>query len=269
MAGKSHSLEGTFMLKAFKGAIGIVGGVGPYAGLDLMRKIFDATIAHSDQEHLPVLHHSRSNLIMDRMLFLTGKSPDNPGEILGEVMAELAQDGATVIGMPCNTAHSPVILEAALPKLAATGTGAKFIHMINAVAEYLRDVHPEVRTVGVLGTIGTYQTGIYQNALAEAGLTVLFPDEEGRNRVQSAIADTTFGIKAQSNPVTAKARQLLADEAGRLAERGAQAVILGCTEIPLALTEPMLHGVPLLDATNVLARALVRAFAPDKLKPQA
>ena len=49
-------------------------------------------------------------------------------------------------------------------------------------------------------------------------------------------------------------------------EQGAEALILGCTEIPLALTEKSLFGVPLIDATNVLAEALVRAFAPEKLK---
>ena len=254
------------MIKAFKGAIGIVGGVGPYAGLDLMRKIFDATVAHTDQEHLPVLHHSRSNLIMDRTLFLSGKSQDNPGEVLGEVMVELAEDGATVIGMPCNTAHSPAILNAALAKLNAAHTGAKFVHMIDAVAAFLHNEHPEVKTVGVLGTIGTYKNRIYQDALGRAGLNVLFPGEEGRNRVQMAIADTTFGIKAQSNPVTSRARQILVEEAVRLADNGAQAVILGCTEIPLALTEPELNGIPLLDATRVLARALVQEFAPEKLK---
>ena len=52
-------------------------------------------------------------------------------------------------------------------------------------------------------------------------------------------------------------------------EQGAEAVILGCTEIPLALTEPDVRGVPLLDATNVLARALIVAFAPDRLKKDA
>ena len=247
-------------------AIGIVGGVGPYAGLDLMRKIFDMTDAHSDQEHLPVLHHSRSALIMDRTLFLTGKTQDNPGEVLGDVMVELAEDGATVIGMPCNTAHSPAILDVALAKLAACGAKTHFVHMIDAVADYLASSLPEVHTVGVLATIGTYNTGIYQQTLGKAGLEVIFPDSEGRTRVQQAISDNTFGIKAESNPVTAQARQYLVDEAGKLAAQGAQAVILGCTEIPLALTEKSLHGIYLIDATAVLARALIMAFSPEKLK---
>ena len=58
----------------------------------------------------------------------------------------------------------------------------------------------------------------------------------------------------------------LLGEADALTAKGADAVILGCTEIPLALTEPDLHGVPLLDATKVLARALILAFATDRLK---
>lgn len=248
-------------------AIGIVGGVGPYAGLDLMRKIFDMTEAHSDQEYLSVLHHSRSSLIIDRTLFLAGKTQENPGDVLGDVMVELAEDGATVIGMPCNTAHSPAILDVALAKLtAACGIKIQFVHMIDAVADYLSEKLPEVKTVGILSTIGTYGTGIYQHTLGKAGLTVKFPDPEGRERVQQAISDRTFGIKAESNPVTAQARQYLSDEVASLAEQGAQAVVLGCTEIPLALTEKKLHGIPLIDATAVLARALIMAFAPEKLK---
>ena len=84
--------------------------------------------------------------------------------------------------------------------------------------------------------------------------------------MQQAISNKTFGIKAESNPVTAQARQYLSDEAAALAAQGAQAVILGCTEIPLALTEKSLHGLPLIDATAVLARALIIAFEPSKLK---
>ena len=85
-------------------------------------------------------------------------------------------------------------------------------------------------------------------------------------RVQQAISNTAYGIKAQSNPVTPEARAALLAEAEKLVEQGADAVILGCTEIPLALTEPDLRGVPLLDATKGLARALIIAFAPERLK---
>lgn len=250
------------------GAIGIVGGVGPYAGLDLMRKIFDQTEARSDQDHLPVIQYSFSNCIADRTAFLLGQTEENPGEVLGEIMTGLARSGATVIGMPCNTAHSPAILKAALPKLEQCSPNVRFVHMIDEVTRAIAETLPRARTIGVLSTIGTYRTGIYQDALARKGLTAIFPDEDGRESVQKAIADPVFGIKAQSNPVTDEARNRLAEQAGKLAEQGAQAVILGCTEIPLALTEKTLHGIPLIDATFVLATALIRAFAPEKLKTE-
>ena len=118
----------------------------------------------------------------------------------------------------------------------------------------------------MLSTKGTYATGLYQDALAKAGFSAVFPDSDGRDRVQEAISNSQYGIKAQSNPVSPEARNILSDEAKKLVEQGAEGIILGCTEIPLALTEKRLHGVPLIDATNILARALILAFAPEKLK---
>ncbi len=248
------------------GAVGIVGGVGPYAGLDLMRKILDLTEADRDQEHLPIIQYSLPHRIADRTAFLLGQTGENPGEVLGEIMAALARSGASVVGMPCNTAHSPAILDAALPKLTHCGRKVRFVHMIEETTRVIAETLPHARTIGVLSTVGTWKTGLYQEALAQKGLEALFPDKEGRENVQRAISDPAFGIKARSNPVTVEARTLLAEQAARLAEQGASAVILGCTEIPLALTENRLHGIPLIDATRVLAEALIRAFAPEKLK---
>lgn len=256
------------------GMIGVLGGVGPYAGLDLMRKLFDATQACCDQEHLPVVAFSLPGQIADRTRFLLGETDANPGEAIGAIMVRLAAAGASVIGMPCNTAHSPRILEPALRRLRAAAPETRFVHLIDVtVAAVSRLVCTDKKApagvrVGVLSTRGTHAAGIYQDALERAGLVPLFPDEAGRDRVQAAISDPGFGIKARSSPVSEKARQWLAAEADRLVEQGARAVILGCTEIPLALTENVRHGVPLVDATAALARALVCAFAPEKLRPE-
>ena len=108
------------------------------------------------------------------------------------------------------------------------------------------------------------ETRLYQDSLERAGLEALHPAPDGCARVQEAISNREYGIKAR-NPVTERARADLLDEARRLAGN-ADAIILGCTEIPLALPEKELGGVPLIDATDVLARELVRAFAPEKLR---
>ena len=253
-------------MKTDTGAIGILGGVGPYAGLDLMRKLFDLTEAHRDQDHLPVIQFSLPGQIVDRTRFLLGESTENPGEAIGEIMIRLAGAGATVIGVPCNTAHSPRIMDVALARLRKEAPDVRFVHMIDAVIASIREHLPNASQIGVLSTKGTFATGLYQDALSSAGFSALFPDERGRDSVQEAISNKFYGIKAQSNPVTPEAKKALSDEAGRLVEQGAEAIILGCTEIPLALTEKTLHGVPLIDATEILARALIQAFAPEKLK---
>lgn len=254
--------------KSPDGRIGIVGGVGPYAGLDLTRKIFDNTIASCDQDHLPVVLLSLPSLIADRTDFLLGKTEENPGEVLGDIMVALTQLGADVIGMPCNTAHSPKILHTALDRLHCCKKNVKFVSLIDSALDEVAKVVGKGMRVGFLSTQGTYVARIYQDALSQAGFIPLFPDDAGRERVQSAISDPAFGIKSKSNPVTEQAKQFLTEEAQTLISQGAEAVILGCTEIPLALTCERLQGVPLIDATNALARSLIFAVDPSKLKQQ-
>lgn len=243
-------------------AIGIVGGVGPYAGLDLMRKIMDQTPAHRDQDHLSILHFCCPDRIADRTDFLCGRITENPGEALGRIMEQLADAGATVLGIPCNTAHSPAILDVALRHVSTRSV--RFVHMIDAVGEHLRTFVPPVATVGLLSTIGTAESGIYTTVLSRSGISVLIPDAHGLDRVQQAISNPHYGLKAQSSPVHPQARAALLAEARALIAAGAQVVILGCTEIPLALVESELDGVPLVDATLVLAKGLINEYLHTK-----
>lgn len=246
--------------------IGVVGGLGPFAGLDLVRKVLRNTIAQKDQDHLPLMLHSFPGWIPERPAFLLGQSTENPGEAIGDIMCQLAQNGARVIGMPCNTAHSPRILNRALEKLHQTAPDVQFVSIIRSAVEHIRTLHPEGGPVGLMGTEATLHTGLYQDALAEAGLEAVVPDDEDCALMQKAISDTTFGIKAFSDPVSQEARSALLGVAQRLiAEKHISLLLLGCTEIPLAITETLLQDTPVVDATNVLARELVRASCPERL----
>ena len=101
----------------------------------------------------------------------------------------------------------------------------------------------------------------------KAGLEPVLPDDEDCALVQHAISDPEFGIKAFSDPVSAKARQILLDTVRRLVEeKHVSVVLLGCTEIPVAVTESRLWDTPVVDATSVLARELIRASCPERLK---
>jgi len=245
--------------------IGVVGGVGPYAGLDLCRKIFDQTKARRDQDHLPVSLLSLPHEIADRTGFLLGDAEVNPGLAIGGIVCALGQQGATVVGIPCNTAHAPAIFDEIAARVP---NGVTLVHMIDETIQHLRSHYPTVTKVGVISTTGTWRCEVYPEALSRHGLAGLAVSADVQeNLIQPAIYDPGFGIKGQSNPVTAKAKDCLRKGIVTLLEQGAQAVILGCTEIPLALPESQLHGVPLIDPTRILARALIREFSPEHLMP--
>lgn len=246
--------------------IGIVGGLGPYAGLDLVKKIFDNTRAVRDQEHVRVMLHSFPGDIPVRPEFLLGLTDINPGHAIGSVMAGLARAGADIIAMPCNTAHSPRILDAALERLRAEDGHVRFIHIIEAAVAQVRRMARQGARIGLMGTMATLRTRLYQDALEAAGFTPVVPDEEGCRQMQDAISNDKFGIKAASSPVTPKARQVLLHVAEQLADTGVDVLLLGCTEIPLALTENTYFDIPALDAGTALARELVRAYDPARCK---
>ncbi len=181
--------------------IGIVGGLGPYAGYDLMRKIFRWTKASVDQDHLPVMLHSFPGWIPVRPEFLLGKTKENPGEDIGGIMEQLARSGASVIGMPCNTAHSPRILDVALERLHATGLDVQFVSIIESAVKHVSRLCPDGGRIGLMGTVATLQTRLYQDALEKAGLEPVILGEEDCALVQQAISDPGFGVKAFSDPV--------------------------------------------------------------------
>ena len=247
--------------------IGVVGGLGPYAGLDLVRKIFDETQANTDQEHLPVLLLSASGDVADRTEFLLGRADTNPAHALCRIVRQLESAGADVVGMPCNTAHAPPILDVLLSELRKADSRAVFVHMIDEVKAFLREHHPELRKVGLLCTTGTCASGIYDALVKGQGSETIRLDETFQQLVHSAMYDPASGIKAQAGPVSDKARQRLLDGVEHLRQKGAEAVVLGCTEIPLAVTEKTIGDLTVIDPTRVLARALIREAAPGKLKP--
>ena len=90
-------------------------------------------------------------------------------------------------------------------------------------------------------------------------LEVVYPSEEVQEMyVHSAIYDSNYGIKAFSNPVNIRAQQDLMVAASFLSRKGAEAIVLGCTEIPLAITSEQIESSVVIDATTILAKALIR-----------
>ena len=168
--------------------------------------------------------------------------------------------------MPCNTAHADSIFDEILNHIP---TEITFIHMIRKVAQYIKNEYPSFNKIGVLSTAGTSILNVYREGLAQFGLIELrVPNEIQKTKIDPAIYSKKYGIKAISNPVTEQAKNDLSSGIAHLINNGAEAVILGCTEIPLAVTEQNINGVPIIDSTKVLARALISASSPHSLLPE-
>jgi aspartate racemase len=247
--------------------IGVVAGVGPFAGLDLVHKILQETVAARDQDHLSIASLSQPREIPDRTEFLLGKCPVNPAHAMAQQLTTLAGMGARVAGIPCNTAHAPAIFDVIRRELQGAGTPITLLHMIAEVVQFLRRHFPHVRDVGVLSTTGTYLSRVYPQHLEPGGFRVLVPPEDmQREAIHAAVYDPRFGIKTQGT-VTPTARAHLLDGVSHLRAAGAAAVVLGCTEMPLAITQAAFDGTVIIDPTRILARALINVANPAKLKP--
>ena len=253
-------------VKTPSGLIGLVGGVGPLAGLDLQAKIVAQTIAGRDQDHLPVLSISWPGPIPDRTEYLLGRVAQNPAYPILEQLRLLADMGATVAAIPCNTAHAPSIFDVIRDGVAGFARPLRLLHLIAETAAHIAAHYPAARTVGVLSTTGTWRTRLYPQLLETRGLRVVAPDAALQETINAAIYNPDHGIKSAGR-ATAQARADLARGIVALRAQGAEAVVLGCTEMPLAFPEGEYDGLPLVDSTWVLARALIREAAPERLRP--
>ena len=249
-----------------KQCIGIVGGVGPYAGLDLERKIFEHTRAVTDQDHLSVIHISKPCDIEDRTAFLLGQIERNPADSIFAIIQEMAGLGVVVVGIPCNTAHAPLIFNSILENLKKGYVQVKLVNMIEETATWIRTYSKALKKIGILSTTGAYKVKLYSAILKKYRIETIMLNEEMQKTVHDAIYNTIYGIKAKQNPVSNIARIELIQAVRYLQKKGAQAIILGCTEIPLAINENFLDDIILIDPTTILARALIRIIDPNKLK---
>ncbi len=231
-------------LPACRKTIGILGGVGPFATADLFQKLVKASPAKKDQEH-PHTIIDNACQIPDRTAALLNKGPSPVPEMLAAAR-RLEAAGADFIIMPCNTAH------AFLPELEPL-VRIPFVNMIQEVVNHIKKQYPDVTKVGLLATSGTVASGVYSNAIEKAGLETIVPDDTLQAKVMDAIYSPESGIKAGGLEIP---HRILVDAGRELADRGAEVVILGCTEIPLVVGKNDLP-VPAIDATLILAEAAV------------
>jgi aspartate racemase len=229
--------------------IGILGGMGPAATADFYQKLVALTPAKGDQDHPKAVIFSNPQ-VPDRTAAIFGRGPD-PTPVLIAGAELLVRAGADFIAIPCVTAHHFYdALQAATP--------VPVLHIVVETADALAVEQPALRCVGLLATSGTLSVRLFQSCFEPRRIGVITPDPEVQ---EAAVMPAIYGVKTGEPLVTPRRR--IREAAEHLCARGAQAIIAGCTEVPLILAAAEL-SVPLIDPTWLLARAAVRRALADE-----
>ncbi len=226
--------------------VGILGGMGPAATADLYTKIIAATPATCDQDHLHVVIWADPTVPDRSRALLQGGADPTPWLLRGAT--QLVAMGASFIAVPCNTAH------AFFPAIERTIT-VPFMHMMDETATAVEITYPSIERVGLLATTGTSTSRLYQEWFAKHHIEVIVPNGDLQERV---VMGAIHRVKA--GKIERDTTAMLSEAAGSLVEHGAQALIAGCTELPLVFRDGD-ATVPVIDPTRVLAEAIVRRAA--------
>lgn len=217
--------------------IGIMGGMGPLATIDLMNKIIQLTPAKKDQDHIHMIVDNYPQ-IPDRTSAILGKGLD-PLPFMKQSAKRLESAGAEIIAIACNTAHY------FLPDLQAS-VNIPILNMPKETISFIKN--SGFNCVALLATDGTLATKLYQEALYKSGITVLEPDKI----TQASVMEGIYAIKAGD---LAKGMNLLHNVSQAMVNKGAEAIIAACTEIPLVLND--FKETKVIDPSLILAQAVV------------
>jgi aspartate racemase len=228
--------------------VGIIGGMGPIATYDLFKKIIEKTDAKTDQEHIHICIDCNTN-IPDRTQAILEEG-ENPVPEIVKSGVRLQAIGADVLVMPCNTAH--YFYDKITPFLD--------IPLLNMLKETAAEIkRRQIRKVGLLATDGTIKSGVYHKALTDEGIDVVIPSPIK----QVSIMDVIYhGVKAANRNIDLGEFYGALDE---LYDKGAEVLILGCTELPIAF-EVFHIDRPAIDPTAILAEAVIRFINMPLLK---
>lgn len=241
------------MDQAGRGVIGVLGGMGPWATLELFRRILEATPAERDQDHLHVLIDNNP-AVPDRTAAIQGRGESPLPALLGGCR-RLAEAGADFIVIPCNTAHFWI-------EELQQGSPAPVVDMVEEAVAAAIAARADLHRVGLLATTGTVEGGVYRRRFVARGIEVLSPAAEVQRDLVMRALYGPGGIKAGGSAAANRRRLVRAAQA--LVAAGAEVLLAACTEIPLVL-RPEDVQAPLVDTLDCLARAAVeRALAGKK-----
>lgn len=220
--------------------LGVLGGMGPAASAEFITRLIAQTPAGKDQDHIPFVLWSDPR-VPDRSTSM--RAGDNkPLPYLLEGIKGLKHAGCDLVVIPCNTAHF---------WFHELNKHTQIIHIVDSIADALTDVNVTDTTIGIMGTQATIELGLYQYRLNKLGWNCIVPSkEEMDTQVQPAIDLIKSGKILESQP-------LLVNVMHTLIDRGAKAIVLGCTELPLAIKILNEDGIPIVNSIDSLVKSVI------------
>lgn len=265
-----------------KPTIGILGGSGPFAALDIEKRIFEQCRLHAnayfDQDYFNVVNYQYTQ-VNDRTDSYLSRDI-SPREQYLKCIQRLTAFNVDILGIACNSAH---IYYDELVK----NTSIAMKNIVIETVQYVISRNPNIVKVGLLATVATAKSGIYQKEFYKYDVNVIHPSPRLQDKIMQAIYIVKAGFfgdnltkqfnflrdgkirqeelsnhqykKMLSNPLIFDATAVLTQAINNLIENGSQTIILGCTELPLLL--PEIHialQAHIINPNQILAESLVK-----------
>jgi len=214
--------------------------MGPQASVQLHQLLL--SLSSSGTERAPDEYPSILHASLPVPDFIADKAAEKIAvAVINSACSTLPLSSAKSVGMACNTAHM-LLDRLDIPR-------HNFVSMIEAVTHQAEQM--SFKKVGVLASPNTIRSGLYRNALAKVGIEVVEPNESQIEELNQLIHEVISGSDANT------LRPELTEIALSLQEKGADSILLGCTELPLIGVD--VTDIPVIDSLSALAKAMLAA----------
>lgn len=226
--------------------VGIIGGMGPDATVDLMQRVIDATPADDDADHIRMLVDNNPK-VPSRIKALIEGTGISPAPCMAEMARGLERMGADFLVIPCNTAHHYY------PDVAAA-VEIPVLNLIELTSRQVKQQQPTVRKAGLLASTALQLIHLYEPWFEQLDVELVYPQPADQERVMELIR----AVKAKRH--TAEQLEAYARVAEQLAAQGAECLVIACTELSV-INDQLNPSLPVYDAADILARTIVAQAA--------
>lgn len=222
--------------------LGIIGGMGPEATVELMRRVVKGTPAGKEEDHIRMLVDCNPK-VPSRMKALIDGSGESPGAYLARTARNLELAGADFLAMPCITAHYYF-------KEICSAVKIRVLNMVSLGIDAVLEGQPGPKSIGILASTAVLITGIYERGFKDKGIYAIYPSPGQQEQVLLAIKQVKVGDFSE------KVVNIVQGAIEELMDREAESLLLACTELSL-ITNQLHAKVKLIDSLQVLADRII------------